>query len=135
MQIKLNIQKKHFWIITSLIIMMIGALVLAAPISKINMNSADEFGHNTEDLNFKIYQEIYEKSDGNTEIGKEVGCPENHLAISCSVYSKCTDCGDEDSWFCKVREDQGGCMFSYDVAGTLDYNPTEYICYCIASQK
>ena len=41
---QINIEKKHFWIITSLIVMMIGALVLAANVSP-GDPSAEAFGH------------------------------------------------------------------------------------------
>ncbi len=143
MQIKLNIQKKHFWIITSLIVMMIGALVLAAdPISKIKMNSPDKFGHNTDDLNFKITREIVEFADipENAKNGKslenyDVKCSEGQLAIGCSVWNP-TEEGDEDAWFCKLHQDQSACRFTYDTSSSEDNNEkVELHCNCIKGQK
>ena len=69
MQIKLNIQKKHFWIITSLIVMMIGALVFAADVVNSGANSASAFGHDGAGCNWNGYDRIIIKPTDFLTIG------------------------------------------------------------------
>ncbi len=134
---QININKKHFWALVSMMLVMVAVFVVAKTINKIDMDSKNKFGHNADDLNFKVTRHT-EKIIGNSEEDNtkmDVSCDTNELAISCSVWSPTQD-GDEDAWFCKLHLDQTACQFTYDTSGKNDDNEdVELHCYCIKGQK
>ena len=77
---QINIEKKHFWIITSLIVLMIGALVFATN-GVVDTDSPDKFGHG------ELSCVTVTSDENNNVLPGDIGAPNSYFQKNLEIIS------------------------------------------------